>query len=266
MSNMKIILAADMHLKPGVYNEQNKALEIFLDECMESGKLILLGDTFNCWFEKKGKYVGDYKDILGIFKQAVKAGLEVSMVCGNRDFAFSRGNMTPLGTEYQGFTLPMNNSYSALSEIGVHLEGWACEFEQNGIKYHCSHGDMYCTDNVWHQLLRYLLMGNPARYLSTFVPRLFVNMIFKAFRAYDREARSNNYTIYDYLLIKDEALVPIINSGVDHIICGHLHQHMTREILGSERAGILTVLPCWAGGGYGVLENQLIEIKNISYS
>lgn len=263
---MNIVLAADMHLKPGRNTEQNKLLSSFLDECGDYDQLILVGDTFNCWFEKNGKYVGDYSEIISIFSTAISRGLEINVVSGNRDFVFSKGAPSSDGTSYAGFSCIDSKKYSALVDAGIQLRGWGYRFENEGMIYHCSHGDMYCTGDVWHQLLRYLIMGNPARLLSNFVPRFIVHAIFTVLKVYKREARRNTNLICDYLLMQDEALIPIIDAGVDHVICGHLHQYMTRDVVGCTHSGKLTVLPCWAGGEYGVLQSNCIDIKNISYS
>ena len=263
---MDIILAADMHLKPGRDIEQNKILSSFLDECSDYDKLILVGDTFNCWFEKNGIYVGDYSEIISIFSNAINKGLEINFVFGNRDFVFSKGFVPPDGSSYSGFSCIESDKYSVLADAGMQLRGWGYQFENDGVIYHCSHGDMYCIGDTLHQLLRYLIMGNPARLLSTFMPRFVVHAIFTAFNVYKKDARRNTELICDYLLMQDEALIPLIDSGVDHVICGHLHQYMTKDVIGSTHSGKLTVLPCWVGGEYGVLQDNTIAIKNISYS
>ncbi len=263
---MNIVLAADMHLKPGANPEQRQKLMDFLEVCRGFDSLILVGDTFNCWYEKRGRYSGDYQEILDIFAAAVADGLEINIISGNRDFVFSKGSESYDPVIYQGFTKPQSQELSAIAAAGIKLRGWSYEFESGGMRYHCAHGDIFCIDNVWHQLLRYLLMGNPARVLSRFVPIFLVNCIFIFFNAYNRRAGGNNYEIYDFLRQQDEALVPLIDSGVDHIICGHLHQYITRNIEGAEKKGILTVLPCWAGGEYALLTDNTLVIKKCSYS
>ncbi len=263
---MNIVLAADMHLKPGAYPEQQRKLANFLEVCRDFDSLVLVGDTFNCWYEKRGRYSGDYQQIIAMFAETAAAGLEINIISGNRDFVFSRGAETSEPEIYQGFTLPQSTELSALAVAGIKLRGWAYEFESGGQRYHCAHGDIFCIDNIWHQLLRYLLMGNPARVLSRFIPAFGVDIIFRLFNAYNRGAGRNRYEIYDFLLQQDEALIPLIDSGIDHIICGHLHQYMTREIEGEKKNGLLTVLPCWAGGEYALLTNNCISIKKCSYS
>ena len=263
---MCIVLAADMHLHPGKNAEQNQKLSSFLEECMEYGELILLGDTFNCWYEKNGRYAGDYGEILDIFAAATDRGLAINMLNGNRDFVVSRGLPEDDPAVYSGFTLPAGTVPSVLARAGIRLLGWRYRFEVDGVRYHCSHGDVYCIDNVWHQLLRYLIMGNPARIASKIIPLEIIHGIFSLFKTYSRETGGNREVIHDYLLMQDEALIPIIDSGIDHIVCGHLHQYQTRQVTGRSAVGTLTVLPCWSAGGYGLLENKRIVIKNSSFS
>ncbi len=263
---MEIVFAADMHLKPGYNPGQNQKLKKFLELSSRYGRLILIGDTFNCWYEKNGEYIGDYAEIIDIFAAAIAHGLRIDLLSGNRDFVISKGIMTPEGDIFSGFTLPLQEKCSVLAQAGINLRGWVYRFEQDGLTYHCAHGDVYCIDNLWHQLLRYLIMGNPARLLSRFVPGWLVHQIFSILQAYSRDTNRNPHNIYEYLLLQDEALIPLVDAGVDHILCGHLHQHMSRVVIGSKRKGRLTVLPCWAAGEYGVLENIAIVIKKTSSS
>ena len=263
---MSIVLAADMHLHPGKNVEQNSKLSSFLAVCLEYGELVLIGDTFNCWYEKNGRYVGDYAEIIDIFAEAVGRGLNINLLCGNRDFVLSRGLPVADATVYPGFTLPTNAVTSVLAEAGIRLRGWVYNFKFEGVRYHCAHGDTYCIDNVWHQLLRYLIMGNPARLASCFIPVEVIHILFTLLKVYTRETGDNRSVIPDYLGMQDEALAPLIDSGVDHIICGHMHQYQTRQITGRSAVGNLTVLPCWVGGGYALLENKGIVIKNLTFS
>lgn len=263
---MRIVLAADMHLKPGVQNEQNKKLKSFLQYCSCMDRLFLIGDTFNCWFENRSGYAGDYSEIIDIFAEAVTNGLQIIMLNGNRDFVFGNGKKTPLGFRHCSFQRYFNNSsLSALSQIGVYLQGENAEFTYAGKKYYLIHGDSLCTEDIWHQLLRYLLAGNPGgRFLSSFIPLKLADLVFSIGKFYNKDAYNNVNEIPYSRQVQDEAVIPYIDAGVDIVICGHLHKHIEKIVVGSKRTGQVIVLPCWASGDYALLDNDKFQIKKIS--
>lgn len=264
---MQIYLAADMHLQPGVQHEQNTKLRLFLKKCPAGQKVFLLGDTFNCWYENQHGYAGDYAEIIDIFAEAVSAGIEINLITGNRDFVFSRGEITSSGYEHPSFQTFFNSTVSALSKAGVYLLGDYTEIEFCGKRYYLTHGDIFCTEDIWHQLLRYLLTGNPGgRFLSSFLPLSIVNLIFSLGKFYSKDAYNNIAEIPDNRKIQIEAVCPLINSGVDYIICGHLHKYMAEDIHTKQHSGKLIILPCWASGDYACIDCRDFQIKNISCS
>lgn len=260
---MRTILAADMHLKPGVQPEQNKMLREFFAEISGSQRLILLGDAFNAWFEKGGRCVGDFSECLQIFKEAADSGLEIFHICGNRDFAIGSSEAdSPIN--YRGYFSFKNNSenVSLLSKNGITPCGMRLEFTQGSKRYLCAHGDQYCTYESWHQLLRWFFMGLPsaisAYYLPFFVPAFFVKF------AQKRDAFPHMGIVPFANNIQDAAISPYIEKGVDEVFCGHFHRNESREVASKSRKGVLRIIDCWVQQGvYAVLDEEEFTVKKV---
>ena len=98
--------------------------------------------------------------------------------------------------------------------------------------------------------------------MSSFIPLWLADFVFSFGRFYHKDAYNNKDIIDNFRMIQDEAVIPIIDSGADYVICGHLHKYISRKIVGENRCGELIVLPCWASGDYGIINDGILEIKN----
>ena len=83
----RTVFVADMHLRPGHRPGQSAALWRFVSQVRALGaqRLIFLGDTFNFWFERGGRVVGDYDAVLTAFATLAADGVTMDLVSGNRD-------------------------------------------------------------------------------------------------------------------------------------------------------------------------------------
>ncbi len=245
---MKTVFIADMHLRPGHQPKQNKLLRDTLAAISDADRVVLLGDTFNGWFERRGRTVGDFSEVLSIFHAAAEKGLDINHVCGNRDFAVGRGLPDQWGQAYGGFLRGFRDGgVSVLAANGIKPRGMALRVKQDGMTIHCAHGDQLCLQDWGHQMLRWWIMAFPQRIGANFCP-FFVFSLVIGF-AQNREVFPHMGLVPYAKNISDQALVPLVDSGVDVVACGHFHRHEQREIVGQKRTGTLAICKCWSNTG-----------------
>lgn len=258
---MKTVLVADMHLKPGAQPVQNRALREFLRGISGAARLVLLGDTFNGWFERRRRTVGDFSEVLNIFREAAGAGLEINHICGNRDFAVARGLPDARGWRYDGFFSGLRDGggVSVLARHGLILRGMSLRIRQDGLLLHCTHGDQLCLGDWGHQMLRWWLMSLGPRLGAGVCPFPLFDAVV-GFAQY-RDVVPHFGIIPFAKNISDAVLHPLIDSGVDFVFCGHFHRNERRMIETGRRRGELAIIKCWSNSGcYGIFEDAQLRL------
>ncbi len=265
----RIFLLADMHLKPldapteaarraaVLDNERLARFLAYLDG--KAGGLILLGDAFNFWFERRGHVVGDYYTSLALFKTAADRGLEIHHVSGNRDFAVGGGLGFDPATRFPGFlNLKRGFTVSRLADFGIEPHGLKFRFYQSGKSVSCVHGDALCRGDYWFMLLRWVLQGPLGRTGLRFLPWPLLDQVFS--RQQGRVSLRTTQKQPEQLL-DDAAVWRELATGADLLLCGHIHASYEREVDVAGRKCRLLVLPSWMDGGYGILENGTARVE-----
>ncbi len=264
-----VYLLADMHLKPldasragarEMAVRENERLARFLTFIEgKATSLILLGDAFNFWFERRSKVAGDYYTPLSLFKLAAEKGLEIHHVSGNRDFAVGEGlGFDPL-TRYPGFLrLKKGFTVTRMADFGVEPHGPRFRFHQAGKTVSCIHGDSLCTGQRLFMGLRWCLQGPLGRCMGRWTPWPIMQFLVSwqqgrtAARAPSPRAGG---------MLANEAARREMLMGADLVICGHIHARHRREVDVAGRRGILEALPAWMDGWYGVLEGGEVRVE-----
>lgn len=86
---MKTLIFSDAHLNVAEGGrEQMATLVSFLRkiDTMQVGRIIILGDLFDFWFEYKQVIFSGYFTVLRALADLADAGVEFHLVCGNHDF------------------------------------------------------------------------------------------------------------------------------------------------------------------------------------
>lgn len=251
---LRTLLAADLHLEPGERPEQNDRLAAFLAaEASKADRLVLLGDAFHCWFERDGRAVGDYAEVLDLFARAARAGLDIRHVSGNRDFAVG-GAAEPEG--YAGFfsgLLPRRES--VLARAGIRPEGPRFVWNQDGRRIHALHGDSLSPRRLLlFRALRWLLLGPVGRTLMARGPWSWGERAVARLQVRPRNPRRYRPRA-DH--VASAAAVREVEAGADLVVCGHTHVADRRPLAAAGgRTGELIILPAWRdSGACGALEN-----------
>lgn len=266
-----VYFLADMHLKPlDAVNSrareaavrENEALARFLSHIDGRGKvLVLLGDAFNFWLERRGKIAGDYYASLSLFKLAADNGLEIHHVSGNRDFVVGEGlGFDPL-SRYSGFLgFKSGFTVSRLTDFGIEPHGPRFRFHHGGKTVCCVHGDSFCRKDRAFMALRWLLRGPVGIRFARYAPWALLESL--ASRCQSRlgiMGKGRAGDLFDETLVKREFAM-----GADLLLCGHIHCGYERDVEVAGRRGRLVALPPWLEGWYGVLDGEGLRVEKFS--
>jgi UDP-2,3-diacylglucosamine hydrolase len=224
---MSVRFISDVHLGGEEWEKLAR-----LKRALEGPKeIVLLGDVFEYWVGARQIEVPTYAALAAHLASLTRAGVSIEFVAGNRDFMVDRRFARATGVKLLGRT--------ARRELGAY-------------RTHLEHGDFLFNKNYKHaayrrlerfELLREAVMDSPAWVLRAIGRSMR--------RISDRPA----------LRWSEEDLLGragrIFASGVDALVCGHIHQPqvITREVGGKPRT--LMVLGDWDGDGiYGEFDGR----------
>lgn len=86
---MKTLIVADVHLKVSESGATTRvAFTRFLRSIdpAEVGRIVILGDLFDFWFEYKQSIFSGYFEVLAALHELERSGVELHLICGNHDF------------------------------------------------------------------------------------------------------------------------------------------------------------------------------------
>lgn len=268
----RVYLLADMHLKPlDAPNRRARELAVAENERLarflsridgRAGMLILLGDAFNFWFERRSHVVGDYAAALSLFKLAADNGLDIHHISGNRDYAVGEGLGFDPATRYPGFLgLKRGFTVSRLADFGIEPHGARFRFHHAGKLVSCVHGDALCTDDRLFMALRWLLLGPIGKTVMRWAPWSFLELVVGRQQGRTK-IRGGGAAAGE--MIAETAARREMAMGADLLLCGHIHAHHERLVESVGRRGRLVALPAWLDGWYGVLEGGEVTVERFS--
>lgn len=247
MSDPALYFFADLHLMPEPRPEQSGRLRKLLSAVPDGSVCVLLGDAFNCWYERGGRMVGDFTETFQLFREAAGRGVAFHHVSGNRDFAVGASSC------YFGFYPFAHQARSLMEEHGIIPHGPFFRLRHGDASFLCAHGDQFCWDDRGYMALRWLLQGPVGRWVGAFFPFTLTQWIVS--KVQERRVLPPGLlpTTRD---IADRAAGLAVDAGADFVVCGHLHRLVHRTLSGVSaplRKGTLTVFPSWAASGqYGL--------------
>lgn len=266
----RTLFLADMHLPPADIKsndardrlvKENCRLRTFLQtEARNANRLILLGDTFHGWFERRCRVVGDFKESLRLFKEAADKGLMIHHVSGNWDFAVGEGLDGDPVTHYKGL-LRLNGRFtiSALTDYGIEPHGPRYRFRQDGHYVSCIHGDSLCRQDRLFRFCHWLIRGWPGVALMRYTPWFIATPWAKWYQSHpfrNRLPDPGSERQLDTRAAEKELL-----GGGDILVCGHVHYEYRKELTVAGKPGLLLAIPPWANGFYGEMVNGEVHVK-----
>jgi UDP-2,3-diacylglucosamine hydrolase len=225
------VFVSDVHLQPERARGGRERTRLFLEflseaaSRVESGRLevlYILGDLFDAWYEAGGVPPSGYAPVLGAIRDAVRRGLRVVALRGNRDFL--------LGPAFVG-------------ETGAELAGEELAIMLGGRRALLCHGDGLATRDRRYKMWKRFSRGLLFRRLAAALPRWAVSRVAAALRrGSELEKRSKPPYVMEH---SDDAVRARVAAGFDIIIAGHVHRPADRAVRARAREGRLVVLGEW---------------------
>ncbi len=195
---------SDIHLYPsGKHHPGREPLKRFLRELSgnEPGKLWILGDLFDYWFEYSTAIPAGFSDILALLKDMSINGWEVFFLPGNHDW-------------WCGDRLA--------AETGMHIIYKTTHSKViDGRKTIMAHGDGLGTGDRGYRIMKPVIRSAIARFLFSMLHPTLATGIASAFsHTSKRILRKQVDSIPDYLT---RWVISQANNGTELVITGHTH-------------------------------------------
>ncbi len=216
----------DLHHTGGEDEEINRLLS---ELPTDTKRIFLLGDIFHYWVNDEQFIHDTYAPFLRRLQALANQGLELFFLEGNRDFL-----AVPFLERQPWIDVILNPTLLDLHGRAVYL----------------GHGDELCWNDWQYQLFKSMIRSKPVRFLERNLPasikRGTVQRMEKASKSF--VAGKTHKT----LQVPERAYHAVINTGVDVIVHGHLHESYQRII---EHKGRMCQVICfgWKDGKRNII-------------
>jgi cytidylate kinase len=216
----RALFASDMHVHGGDPAGIARAVAL-LAHARESAAdaVFLLGDVFLAWAGPRSLQEPGMQPFLEALRAATCAGLRVVLLHGNHDFM--------LGAHVE-------------RALGVEMPGRSVDVLLGGRTARLMHGDALCTRDLSYHRLHRVIRSTPFRGLVNALPTAAVAAIRDALlHSANREHSPKPAALMD---IVDAEVELLLASGLDTVICGHVHRARDARFELGTRHGRLVVL------------------------
>ena len=222
------VFISDLHLtpdNPGLIGHFERFFENLLSN--DTKRLFILGDLFEYWLgDDSSGYLGQdtFEQQL---KRASDAGIDTSLIHGNRDFLLGQAFCTRTGCKL-------------LAEPYLLDEG--------GHRILLLHGDSLCTEDIEHQ--RFRNMVRSSEWQKSFLERSIVDRNQLALQVRYRSEQGKSLKPMDIMDVNDQAVTHELDkAAVRTMIHGHTHRPDIHRILHSDGSvAFRVVLGDWSQG------------------
>jgi UDP-2,3-diacylglucosamine hydrolase len=195
-------------------------------------EIYVLGDLFEFWEEYHRQVREKYERDLKALEDACKAGIQLWLLSGNRDFLYGRYVRDRLGANLMGD----GGSVTLSDERRAWLE----------------HGDLLCTADVrylrYRRWVRSPLVRLGYRLMPWFLAEKVVGRV--SAKSHD-DCRTKDGKVFELNL--DAAKQRLQATGCRVLMCGHTHRPQAADLGGGLR---LLVLPAWCDSCSGYRERH----------
>jgi len=234
---------SDTHISTKADAEQDARLKdmlTLLEQILESkGTLFILGDFFDFWFDKANYVPHTFKPVVAALRELRSAGIEIHYLGGNHDF-WVRGYLT--------------------RELGIHFYPDALQFNWNGKRIYCQHGDQVVYNNPQYPLIRQIMRMPLAISLLKCLPIRWTYGLGERVSHYNQNIPEIP-RVSELLITKmHDFLKDRLDEGFDIALSGHVHAPHCETYDGKT----LAVLGDWIHHrSYGLMDEKgfnLIEL------
>lgn len=216
---MKTVAFSDVHLPP--VPGQSEEFVRFLHELGDRrvGRLVILGDLFDFWFEYRHVVFSGYFETLEAFAELRRQGVELHLVCGNHDFWAGR-----FLKEHLGFQ--------------VHPE--RLELELAGKRALLLHGDGVNRRDLGYRVYKHIARARLTIALFRLIhPDLAMEIARRVSRTSRRivQARDPGKSL-EAKALREFAKGVLSRGEAEIVVCGHAHAPALEEYAFSTGTGL----------------------------
>ena len=234
----RVYFFSDVHLgidTPEVERTKESKLLSLLDEIRDRGThLYIVGDLFDFWFEYKYVIPRGFSRTLAALGSIVEAGVKVTYLVGNHDFA--------IGTFFS-------------NDLEITVEKGDLTVEHDGKTFYLFHGDGLAQNDSGYRLLRRVIRHPLARKGFSL---LHPSVGFRFARLFSHGSR--DYTSRKFYGETDGMRIDAerrIRDGIDFVIMGHRHLPILERI---DRGWYVNLGDWLSHDSYAVYENDGIQL------
>jgi UDP-2,3-diacylglucosamine hydrolase len=191
----------------------------------ERARMFMLGDLFDTYIAKAQVRVGIVREVAKQCLAAVSAGVELTILHGNRDFL--------LGREFE-------------QASGARVVSGGVRVRLGAFDALLLHGDELCVKDLPYQRAKRWLRSWPIRQLARRLPLgLALRVANRARSQSELVIKSGDQLRFDPTAA---AIAAAFQSGAELLVFGHIH----RPARGHFNAGQYCILPAFDAGGVGI--------------
>ena len=227
---------SDLHLRRGDPDGVARA-RAFVAHAREQGTdaLFFVGDVFQAWIGPRSLHDPGLRPFLEDLGAAVDAGLRVVALEGNHDFLMEQNLAGALGVESPGDVLDV-----ALGGQRVRL----------------LHGDAFCTLDAGYHRLHAVLRSTGFRWVARHLPVKVIEAVaVTLMRVAARFSAGKRPEVMD---IVDDEVRRTLRSGVDVVLCGHVHKARDERVEGAGR--LIVMADFETTGSHAVFRDGRLEL------
>ncbi|MBU8932683.1 MAG: UDP-2,3-diacylglucosamine diphosphatase [candidate division Zixibacteria bacterium] len=207
---MVLYIFSDAHLGCGSPEQEqlkrDKIASLFELIRADGGRLVILGDLFDFWFEYHHAIPKEYHDVLCWLSRLVEQGITVDYVSGNHDFW-------------------MGDFFEKQLHLRVHRD--TLDLSHEGQRLHLIHGDGLAKADRGYRFLKRILRHPVNIWLYRKLPPDWAMPLAKKVSGSSRRytARRDHVFAKDY----EEYAEAQLTEGYDFVAIGHLHIPVIKE-------------------------------------
>jgi UDP-2,3-diacylglucosamine hydrolase len=196
-----LLFLSDVHLYPANPARSEVFFGFLARRRAEAEAIYILGDLFDYWSGAKQARRPGWRGLLERLGELARGGPPIRVLGGNRDYLLDEASLGPFGLESLGLEY---------------------RFERDGLRFCLVHGHQQFPETWFSRAFLNLIQRPSVQAATRAVPgwfSLFVAQTMRRWRRLVTRKDPRHAGRYD-----PAAFLPILDSGIDVVICGHNHR------------------------------------------
>jgi UDP-2,3-diacylglucosamine hydrolase len=224
----RAVFVSDVHLRFGSQEYLDQFLEFLRGVPALGTTLYVHGDLFDFYIGERQGRLAFYRPLFDEFRALARAGVEVGILAGNRDFLLDR----------------------TFRDAGVRILPDEVRLTLGGRRLHLSHGDQFCINDRSYQAARRVLRSVPVRSLMRAMPASLAVFLANRYRGISSRKTARMLAGREDRLstVLDGVRMLLDREPFDYVICGHIHHLGETPVVGAAGPAMLLTTGAWEAG------------------